>query len=118
MKQRKGTRRTDRPRICVFRSNRYIYAQIIDDVRGVTLVSASDYSVKDKKAGKKDQESKQVSKETQTQKMKIAYAVGQDLAQKASAAKITKVWFDRGNYKYHGRIKALAEGARSGGLQF
>ncbi len=83
------------PRLSVFRSNKYIYAQVIDDKVGVTLVSAF---------GKKD--------------TKAAEKVGEDLAKKAIAQKINKVVFDKGSYKYHGRVKSLAEGARKGGLQF
>lgn len=80
-----------RPRISVFRSNKYIYCQIIDDETGKTLVAAS---------GKQPSQ------------------VGRILAQKALKKGIKKVWFDRGRYKYHGRVKALAEEARKGGLKF
>lgn len=90
------------PRLAVFRSNKAIYAQLIDDVTGVTLTSASSVSLKSVK-GPKVESSK---------------SVGLALAEKAKAAGITKVVFDRGGYLYHGRIKALAEGAREGGLQF
>jgi len=91
----------DIPRISVFRSNKSIYAQIIDDVAGHTLVSASS---KDLKSAKSSVES---SKE-----------VGMKLAEKAKAAGIENVVFDRSGYKYHGRVKALADGAREGGLKF
>lgn len=89
------------PRLTVFRSLRHIYAQIIDDVSGKTLASASDASIK--ATGKKTE---------------IATAVGIALAEAAKAKKVTAVRFDRGSYKYHGRVAALADGARKGGLQF
>ena len=94
---------TEQPRLSVFRSNKGIYAQIINDISGTTLVSAS--SLIDKvsdKANKVDQ-----SKE-----------VGKLIAERAIAAGVTKVVFDRNGYLYHGRVKSLAEGAREGGLQF
>ena len=91
-----------RPRLTVFRSNKYIYAQIIDDKSGKTIVSVSEKEIEDKGIKK-------------TEKAK---ALGQTLAQKAKKKKVDKVIFDKGNYKYHGRVKALAEGAREGGLIF
>jgi len=91
-----------RPRLSVFRSNKAIYAQIVDDSLGKTLVSASS---KDKAAGGKG-------------KIEVAMVVGELIAQKALKAKIKKIVFDKGGYKYHGRVKALAEGARKGGLEF
>lgn len=94
----------DKPRLAVFRSNRFIYAQIIDDIHGKTLLAASEAELKEENA-----------KVTKTQKAKL---VGSLLAQKAGKAKITKVVFDRNGYKYHGRVKSLAEGAREGGLKF
>jgi large subunit ribosomal protein L18 len=114
MKRNLGTKRIDRLRISIFRSNKYIYAQIIDDARGLTLISASDFSLKasDRKNNTKDKDGQE------SRKLTIARKVGKDLASKAKAKKISNVWFDRRAYKYHGRIKALAEGARSGGLQF
>lgn len=90
-------------RLSVFRSHRYIYAQIIDDQKGVTLASASEADLKPSK------------KATKTEQARL---VGEALAQKALKAKIKKVWFDRGRFRYHGRVKALAEGARKGGLKF
>jgi large subunit ribosomal protein L18 len=93
--------RADRPRLAVYRSNRQIYAQIIDDSAGVTLVSASSLKVH----GGNDPISK-------------AKAVGLALARRAVDEGISKVTFDRGGFKYHGRVKALAEGAREGGLEF
>ena len=98
----KGT--SKRPRLSVFRSNRHIYAQIIDDSKGKTLVSASDLELKDKIKEKR--------------KTKIAFEVGKLIAQKALKKKIESVCFDRGGYKYHGRVKALADGARENGLKF
>mgnify|MGYP001598406381 CR=1 FL=1 len=92
-----------RPRLSVFRSNKYIYAQIIDDAKGKTLVSA----------GSKDKEIK----EAKT-RMEKAGLVGEIIAKRGAKAKIKKVVFDRSGYKYHGIIKALAEGARKGGLEF
>jgi len=91
-----------RPRLTVFRSNKAIYAQIIDDSQGKTLVSASS---KDKAVKGKG-------------KIETASLVGELVAQKALKAKIKKVVFDKGGYKYHGRVKALADGARKAGLEF
>lgn len=94
-----------RLRLAVFRSNKYIYAQIIDDEKGHTLVAASEKDLKLKKGEKL----------TKTQRARM---VGKILAEKAVGKKIFYVWFDRRKYKYHGRVKALAEGAREGGLKF
>ena len=91
------------PRLCVFRSNTNIYAQIINDENGSTLVSASSLD--------KDLKLKNLNIEAAT-------AVGASLAKKAKKAGIKKVVFDRGGYKYHGRVKALAEAARENGLEF
>jgi len=93
-----------RPRLCVFRSLNHIYAQIIDDEKGKVLASVSDL----KMAKAKNRESK-------TERAK---KVGKLIAQKAKEKKIEKVVFDRAGYKYHGRVKALAEAARQGGLKF
>lgn len=96
----------DRPRLCVFRSNRYIYAQLIDDEKGHTLAASSDLnSKKDKKDAKEG-------------KIYAAFKVGKLIAQKAKKKKITKAIFDRGGFKYHGRVKAVIEGAREGGIKF
>ena len=95
---------SERPRLCVFKSGKHIYAQIIDDLSGHTLASASSL-VKDltgTTGGNKDG----------------AKAVGSLLAQRAIAANISQVVFDRNGFKYHGRIAALADAAREGGLQF
>jgi len=100
-----------KPRLCVFRSNKHIYAQLIDDEREVTLASATDL---DLKAGaKKGKKSKKKSL-TKTEK---AFKVGEMIAEKAKEMKVKEVVFDRAGYKYHGRVKALAEGARKGGLK-
>ena len=94
----------ERPRLAVFRSARHIYAQIIDDRRGVTLVSASsrDPGLAPEGAGKTG----------------LSTAVGKRLAERAREQGVSKVAFDRGGYLYHGRVKALADGARAGGLEF
>lgn len=91
----------DRPRLAVFRSNRHIYAQVIDDVAGRTLASASTVVT----AKGDDPVAK-------------AKAVGLELASRAKDAGVTAVAFDRGGFMYHGRVKALADGAREGGLEF
>lgn len=90
------------PRLAVFRSNKHIEAQIIDDVKGVTLVSASSVAMKLSNGGN----------------VEGAKLVGAKLAEVAKAKKISKVVFDRGGYIYHGRVAALAEAAREGGLKF
>jgi len=91
----------ERPRLSVFKASRHIYAQLIDDASGKTLASASSKEVKAK--GKKTDSAKEV---------------GKMLAAKALAKNIKAAKFDRGGFAYHGRIKALAEGAREGGLEF
>ena len=90
------------PRLSVFRSNKEIYAQLIDDVNGVTLLAASSRE-------------KEIGKGTNVE---VATAVGKLVAEKALKAGIDTVTFDRGGYLYHGRIKSLAEGARAAGLKF
>jgi len=92
---------SDRPRLSVFKSNRGLYIQLIDDSKASTLVSAHFSEIKDKKS-KKD----------------LGFELGKKLAEKALAKDIKVVVFDRGGYKYHGRVKALADGAREGGLKF
>ena len=89
------------PRLCVFRSNQAIYAQLIDDVKGVTIASSSSLELKLK-----------------NNNLEAAAAVGKDIAEKAKKAKIKTVVFDRGGYLYHGRIIALADAARENGLEF
>jgi large subunit ribosomal protein L18 len=95
-----------RPRLSVFRSSKQIYAQIIDDVKGVTLVAASSVE-KDVRGALKTGAD-----------VKAAKEVGKLVADRAKKAGVTAVVFDRGGYMYHGRVKALAEGAREGGLEF
>lgn len=90
------------PRLSVHRSNNVIYAQLIDDEKGMTLLGLSQKHVKDAKGNKVEK----------------AKALGLHVARLAKEKKISKVVFDRGSYRYHGRVKALAEGAREGGLQF
>lgn len=91
----------DRPRLAVFRSSSHIYAQIINDLTGQTLAQASSRDIKSKGA-----------------KAEVAIEVGKLIAEKAVKAGVTKVAFDRGGYKYHGRVKALADAARENGLEF
>lgn len=92
-----------RPRLSVFRSNRYTYAQLIDDAKGQTLASASTRSLKT---------------ESSATPLIKAGLLGELIASKAKQFKINKVVFDRGRYKYHGRVKAVSDGARKGGIQF
>lgn len=95
----KGTAQV--PRLSVFRSNKHVFAQLIDDQSGRTLAFASDFKLTAKSS-----------------RLEKARAVGLALAKVAKVKKITKTIFDRDGYKYHGRVKALAEGAREGGLNF
>jgi len=99
----KGTERV--PRLCVFRSNKHIWCQLIDDTKGHTILSASDIELEEKERKGKS-------------KSELAYQVGKLIAEKALKKKIERIVFDRGGYKYHGRVKAVAEGAREGGLKF
>jgi len=92
-----------RPRLCVFRSNAHIYAQLVDDDSGKVLAAVSDTDIKTKKGLKKSD---------------IAKEVGKMIAKKAAENKAEAVVFDRGGTLFHGRIKALADGAREGGLKF
>jgi len=93
----------ERPRLCVFRSHKNIWAQLINDEEGHTLVSAS---------------SKEIKSDKKLTKTEMAFEVGKLIGKKALEAGIEKVVFDRRGYQYHGRIKALAEGAREAGLKF
>jgi large subunit ribosomal protein L18 len=95
-----------RPRLSVFRSSKQIYAQVIDDEKGVTIVAASSLE-KDNREGLKTGAN-----------VDAARHVGKQLAERAVKAGVKQVVFDRGGYMYHGRVKALAEGAREGGLEF
>ncbi|MDY6835820.1 MAG: 50S ribosomal protein L18 [Chloroflexota bacterium] len=96
----------DRPRLDVFRSANHVYAQIIDDSQGITMVASStlDLEIRDEVEGKT--------------KVACAQMVGASIAKRATEKGISQVAFDRGGYKYHGRVKALAEAAREGGLVF
>ena len=96
----------ERPRLAVFRSLSHVTAQLIDDASGKTLASVSSKTVKNVEAGDR------------SGKVAQAYAAGKELAEKAKAQNINTVVFDRGGFTYHGRVKAVAEGAREGGLQF
>ncbi len=109
-----------RPRLCVFRSAKYIYAQLIDDEKGCTLVAASSWGIKRTCENIKQSRNEKIKteKKIKTNKKDIAYEVGKIITEKAKALKIEKVVFDRGGYKYHGRVRAIAEGARDGGLRF
>ncbi len=98
--RRRVTGTASLPRLSVFRSNKYIYAQLVDDNKGITLASASDKELKGKN------------------KTERAKEVGTSLAKEAKDKKISKVVFDRGGFIFAGRVKALAEGARDGGLTF
>ncbi len=95
-----------KPRLSVFRSSKQIYAQIIDDTNGVTVVAASSLEKDQREALKTGAD------------IEAAKAIGKLIAERALAAGVAAVVFDRGSYAYHGRVKALAEGAREGGLQF
>lgn len=96
------------PRLCVFRSSKHIYTQIIDDEKNRVITSADDGKLTSKKTRKDKLRGKTA----------VAFQVGKRVAENASAKKVKKVVFDRGGYRYHGRVKALAEGAREGGLKF
>lgn len=95
-----------KPRLCVFRSLNHIYAQLVDDEKGKTIMAANDKEIKKGKRTKVD----------------LAREVGKLIAKKAkdlpASRRVEKVVFDRGSYKYHGRVKGVAEGAREGGLKF
>jgi large subunit ribosomal protein L18 len=99
-KKMQGT--SERPRLSVYRSTAHIYAQIVDDLKGETLVAASTVEVKSKAGGN----------------LASAKEIGKQVAEKAKAKGISKVVFDRGGYLYHGRVKALADAAREAGLKF
>jgi large subunit ribosomal protein L18 len=92
------------PRLVVFRSSKHIYAQVVDDAKGVTLLGAADTSEGMQVEGKG--------------KVARGFALGQLIARKAKEKGIAKVVFDRGGYQFHGRVKAVADGARKGGLEF
>ena len=96
----------DRPRLSVFRSSKQIYAQVIDDGRGVTVAAASSI----------EKENREALKTGAT--VEAAKRIGEQIARRAIEAGVSEVVFDRGSYMYHGRVKALADGAREGGLKF
>jgi large subunit ribosomal protein L18 len=103
---KKASEKNNRPRLSVHRSGQHIYAQVIDDVKGVTLAAASTVEADLKKSL------------TKTANKDAAQAVGKLVAERAKKAGVEKVAFDRGSHAYHGRIKALAEAAREAGLSF
>lgn len=127
----KGTNKI--PRLCIFRSKKHIYGQLIDDEKGRVLLSVADKEINKKSATAKTQKQAKVQKELDTstvtrptaaqqagaaRKVLIARKVGKLIAKRAIEKGIKKVVFDRAGYKYHGRVKTLAEGAREGGLKF
>jgi len=95
---------SDRPRLSVYRSSKHIYAQLVDDVKGYTLASASTLELR--------------SSEKTGTPVAMAKKVGQNVGEKAKVLKVERVVFDRGGWPYHGRVQAVAEGAREAGLQF
>lgn len=112
----------EKPRLYVFRSAKHIYAQLFNDEKGKILAEASDLKfsgarkISSPKTNKLKEKTKD--KEQRTKKIEIAFNVGKLIAKSAKDLKIEKVVFDRGGYKYHGRVKALSEGAREEGLKF
>ncbi len=99
---------SSRLRLCIYRSAKHIYAQIIDDVKGITLCSASSLNLQNELRADTEM----------TRKVHMAAQVGRRIAEKAKEKGVTKVFFDRNGYKYHGRVKQLAESARQEGLIF
>lgn len=115
----------EKPRLFVFRSNRHIVAQIIDDGKNKTLLTATDEGIKIEKSAalkpapdQKTGEKKSPVEKELAGKRALAFEVGKQIAKKAKELKIDEVVFDRGGYLYHGRVKSLADGARTGGLKF
>ena len=122
-KKMQGT--AERPRLNVYRSLNHIYVQVIDDLHGKTLVSASTAEGKNAEGKKPEGKKEDDKKEAGTKNARLtggnvasAKAVGKTIAERAKAKGVTKVVFDRGGYIYHGRVKALADAAREAGLQF
>ena len=103
----KGT--SERPRLCIFRSNCFVWAQLVDDVKGVTLAQATDCEKAEKSSKKTGKKESRVMR---------AQRVGERIAKEALEKKISAFVFDRGGNTYHGRVKAVAEGARKAGIQF
>jgi large subunit ribosomal protein L18 len=101
------------PRLCVSRSNQHISAQLVDDVKGITLAACNDKKIDLKNKSAQGQDKNQL-----VGKQSLAYEVGAAIAKKAQELKMKKVVFDRSGYRYHGRIKSLAQGARQAGLEF
>ncbi|MGH7890540.1 MAG: 50S ribosomal protein L18 [Thermodesulfobacteriota bacterium] len=106
--RRKAVRFSPVPRLSVFKSARHIYAQIIDDINGYTLVAASSLSP----------QVREIIKQDKKKKVEIAKIVGRHIAEISLSNGIKKVYFDRGGYPYHGRVRSVAEGAREAGLEF
>ena len=104
--RRKVEGSAERPRLAVFRSIKHLHAQLVDDIAGATLVGTSTLALKDFAA------------EGSNRKVEMAHEAGKRLAELAKEKGITSVVFDRGGFRYHGRVKAFAEGAREGGLEF
>jgi large subunit ribosomal protein L18 len=108
-----------RPRLSIFRSNRNIFVQLIDDDKGITIASAGSKDLSKKPAAKeKTSGARKKERMISAKNIRTALAVGELIAKRALEKKISSVVFDRGGYKYHGVIKAVAEGARKGGLKF
>lgn len=103
----------ERPRLAIFKSNRYLYGQLIDDDKGITIASVSDIALSENKSASAS--AKKGGKETKTERARF---LGKTLAEFAMKKKITSAVFDRGGFIYTGRVKAFAEGAREGGLIF
>jgi large subunit ribosomal protein L18 len=110
----------EKPRLAVFRSDKHISAQLIDDLNGKTLAAVSDFTLGKKTVGKNKRAVPVAPKDLdgKTNKVAIAFKVGQLIAEKAKKLGIETVIFDRGGFAYHGRVKAVADGAREGGIKF
>lgn len=112
----KGT--SDRPRLSVFRSNRHIWVQLIDDVSGNSILMANDLEVVSRTKNKSSKEKVKSPVSKVITKLAAAEKIGETIAARAQEKNITTIVFDRGGYKYHGIVKAVAQGARKGGLKF
>jgi len=108
----------ERPRLCVYRSNSHMYAQIIDDIAGRTLASASSLRLEIPEQGEPEGDEKKKKKKPEGMKIRRARAVGSRIAEMALEKGVTRVVFDRSGFLYHGRVAALADAARKGGLDF
>jgi len=106
---------TEKPRLCVKRSNKHIYAILIDDIKNKVITTVSTLT---KDLSKENIEIENKEQQKLSGKSALAYRVGYILAKKAKSLEINQIVFDRAGYRYHGRVKALAEGARKGGLKF